>query len=79
MKIIFIKKLIKGNHVVKKLSKYVAAFDYIDKVLIVLSVKSGGVYTLGTIVNIFIVSELGASGSHNNDPTQKIVYLVQLL
>ena len=26
----------------KKLSKYVAAFDYIDKVLIVLSARSGG-------------------------------------
>ena len=37
------KKLIKGNHVVKKLSKYVAAFDYIDKVLIALGAKSGGV------------------------------------
>ena len=28
----------------KKLSKYVAAFDYIDKILIVLSATSGGVY-----------------------------------
>ena len=27
----------------RKLSKYVAAFDYIDKVLIVLSATSGGV------------------------------------
>ena len=27
----------------KKLSKYIAAFDYIDKVLIVLSATSGGV------------------------------------
>ena len=27
----------------KKLSKYVAAFDYIDKVLIVLSTTSGGI------------------------------------
>ena len=26
----------------KKLSKYIAAFDYIDKILIVLSVTSGG-------------------------------------
>ena len=33
----------------------------------------------GKIVNIYIVYELGASGSHNNDPTLKIVYLVQLL
>ena len=43
MKIIFIKKLIKENHTVKKLSKYVTAFGYIDKVFIVLSVTSGGV------------------------------------
>ena len=36
-------------------------------------------YTHGTIVNIYIVYELGASGSKDNDPTLKIVYLVQLL
>ena len=35
-------------------------------------------YTHGTIVNIYIVYELGASSSHNNDPTLKIVYFVQL-
>ena len=28
-------------------------------------------YTHTTIVNIYIVHELGASGSHNNDPTLK--------
>ena len=28
----------------KKLSKYVAVFDYMDKILIVLSATSGGVY-----------------------------------
>ena len=43
MKIIFIKKLIKENHAVKKLNKYVTTFDYIDKVLIVLSAISSGV------------------------------------
>ena len=42
MKIIFIKRLIKGNHAVK-LNKYVAVFDYIDQTLIVLSSTSGGV------------------------------------
>ena len=42
LKIIFIKRLIKGNHVVK-LNKYVAVFDYIDQTLIVLSSTSGGV------------------------------------
>ena len=36
-------------------------------------------YTHGKIVNIYIVYELGASSSHINDPTLKIVYLVQLL
>ena len=36
-------------------------------------------YTHATIVNIYIVYELGASSSHNNDPTLKIVYLVQLI
>ena len=30
-------------------------------------------YTHGTIVNIYIVFELGASGSNNNDPTLTIV------
>ena len=39
----------------KKLSKYFAAFDYIDKVLMVLSAKSGGVCI------IFSVSVVGAS------------------
>ena len=34
-------------------------------------------YTRSNIVNIYIVYELGASSSHNNDPTLKIVYLVQ--
>ena len=34
-------------------------------------------YTHGKVVNIYIVYELGASSSHVNDPTLKIVYLVQ--
>ena len=40
MKTILSKKLIKENHAVKKLNKYVTTFDYIDKVLIA---ASGGV------------------------------------
>ena len=32
--------------------------------------------THGTIVNVYIVYELGASGSKNNDPSLKIVYSV---
>ena len=36
-------------------------------------------YTHKKIVNIYIVYELGASSSNDNDPTLKIVYLVQLL
>ena len=43
MKIILWKRLIKENHTVKKLNKYVAAFEHIDKTLIVLSAASGGV------------------------------------
>ena len=35
-------------------------------------------YNHKKIVNIYIVYELGASGSNNNDPTLKIVYLLQL-
>ena len=33
----------------KKLSKYVATFDYIDKILIVLSVTSGGVFIISSV------------------------------
>ena len=42
MKIILSKKLIK-KIIQKKLSKYVTAFDYIDKIVIVLSATTGGV------------------------------------
>ena len=38
-----------------------------------------GSYTHGKVVTIYIVYDLGASNSHNNDPTLKIVCLVQLL
>ena len=41
MEIILSKKLIKGNH--EKLSRYVTTFDYIDKILIVLSATTAGV------------------------------------
>ena len=41
MNIIFIRRLIKEHHRVK--IKYVTAFDYIDKILIVLSATSSGV------------------------------------
>ena len=36
-------------------------------------------YTHGKVVNIYIVYEIGASSPHNNNPTLKIVHLVQLL
>ena len=36
-------RLIKENHAVKTLSKYVAVLDYIDQALIVLSATSSGV------------------------------------
>ena len=43
------KGLIKENYAVKKSNKYVAAFDYIDKVLIVLSATSSGVCTISSV------------------------------
>ena len=39
----FIEEINQRKSCSKKLSKYVAAFDYIDKILIVLSAKTGGV------------------------------------
>ena len=32
--------------IIKKLSKYIATFDYIDKILIILSTTSGGISTV---------------------------------
>ena len=43
MKIILLKKLIKKKSCSQKLNKYVTIFDYIDKILVVLSATSGGV------------------------------------
>ena len=45
----------------KKLSKYVAAFDYIDKILIVLSATSGGVCII-SLVNVF-EAPIGIAGA----------------
>ena len=42
MEIILLKKLTKKS-CSQKLSKYVTTFDYVDKILIVLSAKTGGV------------------------------------
>ena len=39
----FIEEINQRKSYSKKLSKYVAAFDYIDKILIVLSARTGGV------------------------------------
>ena len=39
----FIEEINQRKQCSKKLNKYVTAFDYIDKVLVVLSAKSGGV------------------------------------
>ena len=36
----------------KKLSKYVVTFDYIDKILIVFSARSGGISIIGAPVGI---------------------------
>ena len=44
----------------KKLSKYVGAFDYIDKMLIVLSATSGG---FGIISSVIIGAAIGVVGA----------------
>ena len=49
MKIILLKKLIKENHAVKYLNRYVTIFDYTDKTLIVLSATTGGVSIISFI------------------------------
>ena len=49
LKIILTNRLIKENHAVKKLSKYVASFDYIDKILIVRSATSSGVCFISSV------------------------------
>ena len=43
MKTILSIRSIKENHTVKKLNKYVTTFDYIDKILIVLSAITGAI------------------------------------
>ena len=49
MKTILTQKLIKEKKCSKELSKHVSAFDYIDKVLIVLSAGSGGVCIISSV------------------------------
>ena len=39
----------------KKLSKYIAAFDYVDKILIVLSATSGGVISISGVLSLLQV------------------------
>ena len=49
MEIISTKKLTKKKSCSEKLSKYAAAFDYIDKILIVLSATSGGACIISSV------------------------------
>ena len=56
MEIISTKKLTKKKSCSEKLSKYVAAFDYIDKILIVLSARGGGGFCI--ISSISVVGEV---------------------
>ena len=57
-------RLIKENHTVKKLSKYVTAFNYIDKILIVLSATSGGV----SIISFTSIIETPAGRNSKCEP-----------
>ena len=61
MKIILTNKLIKKNLYSKKLSKYVAAFDYTDKVSIVLSATSGGVCIISSVS--IVEAPIGIAGT----------------
>ena len=42
----------------KKLSKYISAFDYIDKTLIVLSATSGGISVISFVIVIGVFARL---------------------
>ena len=59
----------------KKLTKYVAAFNYIDKILIVLSSPSRGVYIISSVSAVGAPVEItGASFFFsNNRSNQKII------
>ena len=58
----------------KKLSKYVAAFDYIDKILIVLSATSGGVFIFLSVSVVGAPTEIaGASFTLFFSPTTGII------
>ena len=53
----------------KKLSKYVVTFDYIDKILIVFSARSGGISIIGAPVGIASASFiLFFFFNYRNDP-----------
>ena len=45
----------------KKLSKFIAAFDYIDKTLIVLSAESGGISIISFTSVIGVPAELASA------------------
>ena len=49
------------NEINKKLSRYIAAFDYIDKTLIVLSVTSGGINIISFTSVIGILAGLASA------------------
>ena len=55
----------------EKLSKYIAAFDYVDKTLIVLSATSGG-------ISIIIVGTGVLTSLFYEDPPPNIAYLLLL-
>ena len=47
---------------IKKLSKYVTAFDYIDKILIALSATSGGVCIISSASVVGAPTEIAGAG-----------------
>ena len=56
----------------KKLSKYVTAFDYIDKILITLSATSSGVCIISSASAVGVPVEIAIYVFSNNRNNQKI-------
>ena len=58
----FIKEINQRKSCSEKLSKYVAAFDYIDKILIVLSTTTGGVCIVSHVAAVGALVGIASAG-----------------
>ena len=73
----FNREINQRNHAGKKLSKYVAAFDYIDKILIVLSGTSGGICTLIFSLTTGIIKKLLSTTRNKKKKHDNILMLAK--